>query len=189
VASHGFVQANLQAFVNRMDAIAESPPHLMENLWIAIVVACTTLITSTIAPVAVGYFSYSTRKRERIADWARQDEVARRVAQVAQNQSTQAKITSAEIARNSDKLDVVHSLVNSQLQAALQAEHDALVVQLTLMNEIMAMRSGKGTGPTEEALAAIKKVEARIAELESIIRERRQIKVKGGSCQTRDVSQ
>lgn len=142
----------------------------MENFYIAITVALTTLVTSTLGPLSIAYLTYRTRRQERLEDWARQDEVARHAKDVALQQAAQARITTTEIARNSDKLDVVHSLVNSQLQAALQAEHDALVVQLALMKEMMAMRSGGGTTP--EALAAIEKVQERISELEVIIKER-----------------
>jgi uncharacterized Fe-S cluster-containing radical SAM superfamily protein len=144
----------------------------MENVWIAIIVACTTLVTSTIAPVVMAYVTWRTARSDRRADWLRQDEVARRVKQVALDQAQQAVDTVAGLKSNSQKLDVVHSLVNSQLQAALQAEHDALVAQLVLIRELVAVRTGEGTGPFPETLATIERISTRVNELAHIIEER-----------------
>ncbi len=127
------------------------------ELWIAIVVATTTLITSMIAPIAVGYATYRIQRADRREDYARQDLVAQRARAVADSAAQVSEAARQATVVVSDKLDVVHSLVNSQLTAALMAEHDALVGQLS------------PNAPTTEAVKIIKN---RIDELAQILKSR-----------------
>ncbi len=122
----------------------------MENIVIAIVVAATTLVTSLIAPIAVGFFTYRVQRADRREDWARQDLVAQRARDVAEAARSAAVVVS-------EKLDLVHTLVNSQLTAALQAEHDALIGQLS------------PDAPTTRGAEIIR---GRIAELADILEKR-----------------
>ncbi len=122
----------------------------MENIVIAAIVAITTLVTSLIAPIGVGFFTYRIQRADRREDWARQDMVAQRARDVAEA----ARLAALDV---SEKLDMVHALVNSQLTAALQAEHDALLGQLS---------------PETPTTKAAEIIRGRIAELAFILEKR-----------------
>jgi hypothetical protein len=68
-----------------------------------IVVALIVGVTGVITPALLAYLSGRQRQRDKAEDWARQDQVAARVQQVA--------VTAAETV---DKLDDVHKIVNQQ---------------------------------------------------------------------------
>lgn len=124
------------------------------------------IITSILTPIFVGFFQFLIRRSELKHAEAREDEVAKRVFEAS-------KLNAATAAVTIGKLDVIHGLVNSQLQRALQAELDALVTQLALMQEVIALRR-KDTGeiPTNATLEAIKTIEARVSELRATIAQR-----------------
>jgi hypothetical protein len=86
------------------------------------------------------------------------------VAEVAQAKvyAEQAAATAAE---TNTKLDSIHVLVNSNLTASKQSELDATRRELLLLKAVPL--------PDEEALAATKLAEARIAELEAQLADRK----------------
>jgi hypothetical protein len=133
----------------------------------------TVLLTGTLAPVTIAIVQYRIGRAERRETNARLDEVARQAKDVAHSQATVAEAAKQATIVVSDKLDVVHGLVNSQLSAALQAEHDALVAQLALMGELIAERKGeKGEIPTAHTLAVMETISNRIAELKTLLADR-----------------
>jgi hypothetical protein len=141
----------------------------LENFYIAVTVALTTLVTSTIGPVVIAIVNYRTARADKLIEWARQDEVARRLEAHAVDAKEQRETLAAQAETHRDvmdkKLDVVHSLVNSQLQAALAAEHDALEGQLTLITELIELRKTQGASPSEETIKTIEKITQRLDEL------------------------
>ena len=60
------------------------------------------------------------------------------------------------------KLKVIHTLVNSNLSLALQAEHDGLIRELAMMREVISLKQLAGNEPTPEALEAIVAIQDRI---------------------------
>jgi hypothetical protein len=71
-----------------------------------------------------------------------------------------------------EKLDIIHTLVNSNMTAAMKAEMDATVRELALMREIVAMKKTSGQEPSVETLAAIEATGAKIAELSASLSDR-----------------
>lgn len=98
-------------------------------------------------------------------DWDRQDEVARRAeAAAARNASLIAELNQSTAEANKTtvgKLDVIHTLVNSTLTAAMQVALDGVQRELVLMER---------DSLTDPALVVSTK--KKIAELEKIIDER-----------------
>lgn len=112
------------------------------------------------------------RREERLEDYARQDAVAAQ-AEKAVNllQESQAKI--ADVAHTTNgKLDVIHTLVNSNMTAAMQAELDATVRELALMHEIIEMKRKVGSEPMADSISALALTEARIIELQNNLNDR-----------------
>ncbi len=138
---------------------------LTEGIWLALIVAGTTLITSTIAPVVMTLITARQNRIDRAADWARQDTVAAKL--LASNE--QLKVTGGVA---NDKLDAIHTLVNSNMTAAMQAELDATVRELAMMREVIGLNKAAGREPTAESLAAKEMTKTRIAELQATLADR-----------------
>lgn len=63
------------------------------------------------------------------------------------------------------KLDTIHTLVNSNMSAALAAELSATERELAMMHEVIELKRESGRQPTQMTLDALKITEGRIAEL------------------------
>ena len=102
--------------------------------------ALIALLASIIAlatPVYVIYLNNKNAKSNRLEDYARQDEVARRVeVTAARNASLIAEANAAAAVRDQvlgGKMDVLHTLGNSTLTAAMQVALDGMHRELLLM--------------------------------------------------------
>jgi hypothetical protein len=70
------------------------------------------------------------------------------------------------------KLDVIHTLVNSNMTAAMQAEYDATLRELAMMKEVRDLRLEQGQKPTPDVIGAIAATEARASELKAQLDDR-----------------
>lgn len=130
------------------------------------------------------------RREERAEDYARQDlvaerltrrndEVAAKAQQVAIQTQTAAqlllqnneKVAAATKAANT-KLDVIHTLVNSNMTSALQGQLDAHKAQLVTLRELIALRVTMGQSPDDETSAALLALETRVGALAANLRDR-----------------
>lgn len=127
----------------------------MDSAVVAVVVAVFASIT---APLILAVFTARMHRQDREADWARQDILAERAADTAKE--------------TNGKLDVIHTLVNSQLTAAMQSELDAIVRELAMMLEVIALKKAAGFEPTAEALAALDAAQAKVADLTAKLEDR-----------------
>ena len=159
-----------------------------------IAVACVAIFSSITAPLILARRTERMHREDQLADYKRQDEVAKEAKETAiamaeqqdviirqQHEATEAarvrdghaeKIAAAVAKSNGDKLDVIHQLVNSQLSATIKSELDAHVTSLALMREVIDMKRVAGSEPTEEALIAIESTKAKIAELRTTLADR-----------------
>jgi uncharacterized membrane-anchored protein YhcB (DUF1043 family) len=153
---------------------------------------------------------------DRDAEWARQDAVAARAAQAAddlaavqkqiadhaaeaaslllakqeaavqaqQNVAAQAAEAARLLVANnelvartssgiSDQLGVIHTLVNSNMTAEMQARFDAIKRELAMMREVVELKKANGLEPTPEVLAEIAATEASLHELDAALTDRR----------------
>jgi hypothetical protein len=138
------------------------------------------------SPLILSYMANRQRRAEKKEDWAREDRVASQAAEAArlllaanERVAKTAAATDARVAKTAAvtnaKLDVIHTLVNSGLTAAIKAEYDATVRQLALMREVVELRrvSGRPSAePSPEAVAAIEATAGRVEELRAALADR-----------------
>jgi hypothetical protein len=74
--------------------------------------------------------------------------------------------------RNAAQLEIIHTLVNSTLTAALQAELDSTRREAMLLRELMSMREDAGQTITDEQRQALSSVRVRISELSQSMSDR-----------------
>jgi hypothetical protein len=137
------------------------------------------IFASITAPLILARRTEQMHREDMLADYQRQDEVAKRAATAtaaAQESARQAQALAQEASGKLDdtngKLDVIHGLVNSTLSAALQSELDALVTSLAMMREVMDLKKAGGRDPAAEAVIAFHATEAKIAELQATLADR-----------------
>ena len=130
-------------------------------------------------PLLLAVVQYMVHSREKRQDYARQDVVAKQAATVAKS----LLISNEQVARNAEtaatavlvvtnKLDVIHTLVNSNLTTALQNELEAASRELVLMREVITLHTAAGRKPSVETLAAIRAAESKVSELRATLNDR-----------------
>jgi hypothetical protein len=142
-------------------------------------VVVVAVIVSVISPMIVGLMQTNQRqaeardrRSEKIEDWARQDAVAAQAAQAADLLLQQNRKVAEAAVVTSQKLDVIHVLVNSNMTAAMQSELDATVRELAMMREVIRLNEAAGHEPSSESLSAVKATETRIAKLRAELQDR-----------------
>jgi hypothetical protein len=132
----------------------------------------TTLIVAfgvVVGPLLLAYLTGRQRRTEKIEDYKRQDAVAAQAAEAARLLLASNRQAAAVAQMTNTKLDVIHTLVNSTLTAAIEAQLDATVQQLAMMRQVVALAGNGEMGPSDESLAA---VESKIAELRVSLSDR-----------------
>lgn len=141
------------------------------------------LLVAVIGPLLLSWLNGRQRKVEKREDYVRQDEIANRATEVAEQAKKAAvllvednrrvaKTAAAAAQQTFGKLDEIHTLVNSNMTAAMQAELDATVREVAMMREVVALHKAAGRKPSAEAAAAIAATEAKIAELRATLEDR-----------------
>lgn len=137
-------------------------------LWTAVIVAAS----ATVSPLMLAFLTNRQRDAAQKKDWARQDQLIERTETTAALLLAANERVAQGTKVTNDKLDVIHTLVNSNMTAAMQAEHDATVRELAMMREVIALHRADGREPNVESLAAIDSTEHRIAELKASLADR-----------------
>jgi len=111
---------------------------------------------------------------------AKQEETVRAQQDVAAQAAEAARLLLANnerVARTqtetNGKLDVIHTLVNSNMTAAMQSEFDAVTRELAMMREVASLKQAAGHKPDAATLAAIEATEARLHELDANLADRK----------------
>lgn len=155
----------------------------MSAVYVALIVAFGTIATVA-GPIILAWLLGRQRRAEKREDYARQDAVAARVTEAADKAETVAK-QAAEAARllvdsnaaaalvaaqtaavTNDKLDQIHTLVNSTLTAAIEAQLEATIEQLRMMRDALA---GQTVVPSVEAMT---RLEEKIATIRASLYDR-----------------
>lgn len=122
-----------------------------------------------ISPIILSVLNDRSRRKERLIDFARQDEIAHRLLEANQKVADNAHDARGEV---NSQLRQIHTLVNSDMTAARQSELDQTRISLVLLRKIAAMDKANGHEPTEDEVIAIQATEKRIARLEQILSDR-----------------
>jgi hypothetical protein len=136
-----------------------------------------------LGPLLLAWLNGRQRRAEKREDYARQDEVAERATEVAkqaqeaatllvEDNQRVAKAAALATSKTFGKLDEIHTLVNSNMTAAMQAEFDATVRELAMMREVIGLHAAAGRAPSTEAESAVTATESRIAELRAALEDR-----------------
>jgi hypothetical protein len=147
----------------------------MSLIIVALIVALSAIINLWIT----GY----QRKSERREDYRRQDEVAEKAAEAAKlllvNQQ-RALVATEEVARvaatstssTNRQLERIHTLVNSDMTAALVGQRDQARLTLLALKKIIALDSDAGRPASPEDRASIEEVERQLAKLGEVLADR-----------------
>lgn len=83
-----------------------------------------------------------------------------------------ARLAALNVATTDAQLKQIHTLVNSEMTAARQAELDQTRITLIMLRKVVAMDKANGREPEPEDLEAIITTGARITELQAILADR-----------------
>jgi hypothetical protein len=134
-----------------------------------ILISILAAVSGVISPLLMAWLTNRNAARMKVADYKRQDAVAE-----------QLRIRQDEIARKADeasgaalrlaqvqgaKIDQIHTLVNSNLSAAMQDQFDARSATLALLKAV--------SNPSNEVLGQIDANKAKIAELSKELADRK----------------
>jgi hypothetical protein len=144
---------------------------MSDPILIAIIAAIAGMGT-VFSPLILAHMAARQRRAEKQLDWAREDRVADQAAEAARLLLAANERVAKTAAVTNAKLDVIHTLVNSTLTAAMQAEYDATVRTLALMREVAALKQAAGQEPTDETAVAIDAMQARVTELKVAVDDR-----------------
>lgn len=130
------------------------------------------VIAAVVGPGIMMLLSTHVRRSEKAQDWARQDEVAAKAARAVAVAEEVAAGTATLLVESNNKLDVIHTLVNSSLTAAMQSELDAVIEKLALKKENIELKAAAGQEPSPETVLAIEATTDRIGELRAGLSDR-----------------
>jgi hypothetical protein len=161
------------------------------GILVPVVVAIFSAVT---APLFLMWWMNRQRRKDKEQDYAREDKIREedrerqdaiadqaaeaasllldsnaRVAAAAAvanaRQAERGKELHHKLTKVGDTVDVVHTLVNSDKTAAMQAQLDSTERELVMMRENAELHKLLGRDPSAEALAAIKAAQVKIEEL------------------------
>ena len=148
-------------------------------VYVAIIVACSSLTgplllnaMNTRAARKAKSAEDIQRRLEKQEDYERQDLVAKRAENAARALEKSQAVIADAVAGTDGKLNAIHTLVNSHLTGALQAELGATEREVEMMRMVVTLKKQVGAKPSATALDAIKSTDERIKELRQIIKER-----------------
>ncbi len=144
-----------------------------------IVLSVIAVFSSITAPLLITYATTRLRRQERLEDYARQDAIAQRVAEVARTAADNSAATERKLNQISqqalqirEQANQIHILVNSDMTAARQAELDQTRAILAVLRRVTNLTVQQGAAPDPEDVQAIARAEHRVQELEQILADR-----------------
>lgn len=126
----------------------------------------TVALIVTVGGFITLFISNWQRKNAQREDWARQDQVAAQAAEAARLLLAANEQAARQAAAQNDKLDEIHTLVNSNLTEAVRGQLTATIGQ------VVALRRALGENPTDEELAEITAVQDHVTALTMSLHQR-----------------
>lgn len=145
-------------------------------IWIALFAGLVAISASTVAPFLMASaasrrdaikakLDAEIRREDKEQDYARQDEVARRLYEYTRTQAQANKLIT-------DKIDVVHTLVNSNLTLAKESELKALVALAQMTREIVDLRVAQHLPENPHTIQGLMEMDNAVKVLREEIAER-----------------
>jgi hypothetical protein len=138
-----------------------------------IIYVAGVLFASVTAPLVLALVTGRQHRRDKEQDYARQDAVAAQAAEAARLLLESNEKAAEGVSETNQKLDVIHTLVNSNMTAAMESELGALTRELAMMREVIGLKEAAGRKPTPEALKEIERGRDKIAEVQAMLEDRR----------------
>ena len=142
------------------------------NTQALLIALLATVISPAIMATISNVLMSRQRRFEKKLDWEREDKVAGIAANAARLLVANNELVAKTSAVTNGKLDQIHTLVNSNMTAAMKAELEATIEKLKLMRQIVARDKADNIKVLPEALAAIRSVESKIGELTATLNDR-----------------
>jgi len=142
------------------------------NTQALLIALLATVISPAILAIISNYLSARQRRAEKKFDWDREDEVARKAEEAARLLLAANERVAKTAAVTNGKLDQIHTLVNSNMTAAMRETLAATIEKLSLMRQIVDRDKADNIKVLPEALQAIRDVEIKIGELTSTLNDR-----------------
>lgn len=157
----------------------------------AIVLALIVAVPAMFSPLLMAWITNRNRRAEKREDYARQDAVAEKAAEVAETllmrqaevaaaTAEQARllkennrVVSEQAAATLSQFQVLTGMMDGNFTKLMESELDAIAHGLVLSRQVIALTFAAGHEPAPESLAEIKATEAKIDELRKTIAERR----------------
>lgn len=153
---------------------------MSDAVLIALIVAVPALLSAPLMAMLTNRNAAAKEAR----DYARQDAVAEKAAEVAQKlldqQAEQARLlkesqaaASAQAVKTNAEIEKLTGMLDGNFTKLMEDNLDAKVTSLVLARQLLAMTHEAGHPTTPEALAEIETLKSRIAELTTAITERK----------------
>jgi hypothetical protein len=148
-----------------------------------ILVGVVAIFTSITAPLILSHRTERMHREDQLADYQRQDQVARE-AKAAADALLAQQVAATEAARERDvesalmlgrinaQADRIHTLVNSDMTAARQEELDQAESTIVILERVISTARAKGIQPGAEDLEALEAARTRRDRLEQILADR-----------------
>jgi hypothetical protein len=101
-----------------------------------------------------------------------QQEVAAQAREAARLLAENNKMVAESAKQTGLKLDTIHTLVNSNMTAAMESERAAVAREITVMRELIELRRSMGQEPSQDTLSALDITQAKLLELDDNLAER-----------------
>jgi len=150
----------------------------MDQVWafvlLALLIASVLAVAAAITLIQLIRATNNERRQDRALDLARQDAVAEQARETAALLLESNKRFASVTKTTNSKLDTIHTLVNSNLTAAMLAELGATEAGLSLMRELTDDRKARGIEPSPDAIARIRATEKRVNDLRAQVEDRQE---------------
>ena len=132
----------------------------------------TAAMVSVIAPAVLSYMTGKQRMAEKKEDYRRQDEVAAQAREAARLLLDANERVAETTLETNKKLEIIHTLVNSNMTSAIQEQLDARRLNLVMMEELIDIKQREGHDPSPDAIGAVLSARQRIEELTANLADR-----------------
>lgn len=138
----------------------------------AVLTAGIVAIAGLAGPALMHVLASRTKRRELADHNKRLDDVRDQAAEAARLLvASDARATRDNKVTNG-KLDVIHTLVNSNTTTLMRNEFDAITREAALMREVVTLNKAAGHQPSAATIAAIEATDRKIRELETALADR-----------------
>jgi hypothetical protein len=126
----------------------------------------------SLSTIAMTYFTWRLKRKDRIEDYARQDAVAKQAREAASLLVASNERIAAQNSETQGRLKEIHTLVNSNLTNEMRERLVAVAAQVALTKEVQRLNAANGLQVDPESAATLINLENVVASLSKSLDER-----------------